>query len=261
MPIPESSAILGTFAPGMLAGQSAMVTGGSRGIGRAAALALAAAGANVAIGYHRDEEAARLVCDEAAASGVGAEPFAVDVAQPQEVSRAAAQVADTFGAIDILVNSAGVWPQGRFWEIDDADWRRTLAINLDGTFYACKAVSPGMIDRRRGRIVNFSSIAAARGARTGHADYAASKGAVVSLTRSLAFELGPYSITVNAIAPGVIRTDMTREALVEREDSYRSQIALGRIGTADEVAAAVLFLVSPAGEYVTGQTLAVDGGM
>jgi 3-oxoacyl-[acyl-carrier protein] reductase len=221
MPIPETAAIFETFAPGLLAGQSAVITGGSRGIGRAAALALAAAGANVAIGYHRDEQAARLVCDESAASGVRAEPFAVDVAQPDEVYRATAHVLETFGAIDILVNSAGIWPQGRFWEIDDAEWRRTLAINLDGTYYACKAVSAGMMGRRRGRIVNFSSIAATRGARTGHADYAASKGAVVSLTRSLAFELGPYNVTVNAIAPGVIRTDMTRQALVEREASYR----------------------------------------
>ena len=253
--------VLGTFAPRMLAGQSAVVTGGSRGIGRAVSLALAAAGANVALGFHRDEQTAQLVVAEAAGLGARAIAFAVDVAEPNDVNRFIARAVDEFGQIDILVNCAGIWPQANFWEMHDDDWQRTLAINLSGTYYACKAAGRAMMARRQGRIVNFSSIAAARGARSGHADYAASKGGVVSLTRSLANELGPYSVTVNAVAPGVIRTDMTRQALIEREADYRSQIALARIGEPADVAGAVLFLASPAAAYVTGQVLAVDGGM
>lgn len=255
------TSVLGTFAPRMLAEQNAVVTGGSRGIGRAVCLALAGAGANVAVGFERDARAAEAVGETAAALGVHAVAIQVDVAQPESVYRFFEQAEAALGLPEVVVNCAGTWPEARIWEMDDQAWLRTLAVNLSGTYYACKAASRSMIAHRRGKIVNFSSIAAVRGARSGHADYAAAKCGVLGLTRSLANELGPYNVNVNAVAPGMIRTDMTRQALEDRESDYRAQMALDRIGAPDDVAGAVLFLVSPAAAYVTGQTLHVDGGM
>jgi 3-oxoacyl-[acyl-carrier protein] reductase len=257
------SSPLDTFSSGMLRGQGAVVTGGSRGIGRATCLALAEAGAQVVVGYHRDRRAAEGVCEEAARTGAGGTlvPMQVDVSQPKQVYRFMEQATAAISSLHILVNCAGTWPQAQLQDLDDQDWSDTLAINLSGTFYACKAAGKTMMGQQRGNIVNFSSIAAVRGAQSGHAHYAAAKGGVASLTRTLANELGPHNINVNAVAPGVIRTDMTAEALNEREQDYCQQTALGRIGLPKEVAGAVLFLVSPAAAYVTGQILHVNGGM
>lgn len=253
--------VLETFTPGMLSGQNAVVTGGSGGIGRAICLALAHAGANLAVGYHGDTTAAQIVCDEAAGFHVRAVPFQVDVARARAAYRFMDEAKAVLGPLDILVNCAGTWPGAKIWEMEDRQWRRALAVNLGGTYHTCKAASKEMIQRRQGKIVNFSSIAAVRGARSGHAHYAAAKGGVASLTRSLANELGPYNINVNAVAPGMIRTNMTREALEDRAADYLSDIPLGRIGLPDEVAGLVLFLVSPAACYITGQTIHVNGGM
>ena len=255
------SSALGTFDSDMLQGQAAVVTGGSRGIGRATCLALAASGAQVVIGYKRDRRAAEDVCEEAARYGATLVPMQVDVSQPEHVYRFMEQAIATFRALDILVNCAGTWPQARIEDLDDQDWDETLAVNLSGTYYTCKAASKTMIRQRRGRIVNFTSVAAVRGAQSGHAHYAAAKGGVASFTRTLATELGPHNITVNAVAPGMIRTEMTAQALDAREEDYCQQTALGRIGLPDEVAGAVLFLVSPAAAYVAGQTLHINGGM
>ncbi len=252
--------VLETFAAGMLSSHSAVVTGGSRGLGRAVCLALAQAGANVVVGYHSDAQAAREVCAGTKSFGVQAVPLQVDVAQADSVYRFMDQ-AETLGPVEILVNCAGTWPEASIWEMEDQEWDKALAVNLNGIYYACKAASKGMIQRHSGKIVNFSSIAAARGAHSGHAHYAAAKGGVVSFTRSLANELGPYHINVNAVAPGVIRTPMTQRALEDRAADYRSQIPLGRIGLPEEVAGLVLFLVSPAAGYITGQTIHVNGGM
>jgi 3-oxoacyl-[acyl-carrier protein] reductase len=255
------ASVLQTFGPEMLSGQNALVSGGSRGIGRAVCLALAGAGASVGVGFERDSAAAGAVVESAAALGSRAVTIQVDVANPDAARRFIEQGESALGPLDIVINCAGTWPEAKAWDLDDDAWQRTLAVNLSGTFYVCKAASRSMIERRNGKIVNFSSIAAVRGARSGHADYAAAKGGIVSLTRSLANELGPFNINVNAVAPGMIRTDMTRQALQAREDDYRSQTALGRIGLPDDVAGAVLFLVSPAAGYMTGQTIHVDGGM
>ena len=249
------------FASTMLAGRVALVTGGSRGIGRAVCIALAQAGADVAVGFHDHAEAAQEVCQAAAEFGRTALPVQADIAEGEQVYGLIDHVAESLGPLDILVNCAGVWPTAQIWEMDDRQWRHTMAVNLDATYYACKAASRIMMERRRGSIVNFSSIAAVRGARTGHADYAASKGGVSALTKSLAHELGPFQITVNAVAPGMIRTLMTEEALDDREGSYLSQIPLERVGGSEEVAGLVVFLVSPAASYITGQIIHVNGGM
>jgi 3-oxoacyl-[acyl-carrier protein] reductase len=254
-------AALSTFASDMLKGRMAVVTGGSRGIGSETCLALARSGANVVVGFGQSNEAAASVCREAVACGVHAVALAVDVRRAEDVDRFMAEAEAAAGPVDLLVNCAGTWPAALVHELDDGDWQDALAVNLSGTFHACRAASRSMMARRSGRIVNFSSIAADRGARSGHAHYAAAKGGVQSFTRSLANELGPHGINVNAVAPGMIRTDMTDDALGKHEDAYCRQTALGRIGRPEEVAGAVLFLASPAATYITGQTLHVNGGM
>jgi 3-oxoacyl-[acyl-carrier protein] reductase len=245
----------------MLVNQTAVVTGGSRGVGRAVCLALASAGANLVVGYHTDAPAARNVCDEAIRSQVQAVAMQVDVGRSEDVYRFMKEANAALGPVDILVNCAGTWPEARIWDMEDQQWHEALAVNLHGTYYTCQAASKGMMQRGGGKIVNFSSIAAVRGARSGHAHYAAAKGGVLSFTRSLANELGPYNINVNAVAPGMIRTNMTQQALAERAADYHAQVPLGRIGLPEDVAGVVLFLVSPAARYITGQTIHVNGGM
>ena len=250
-----------TFRSDALAQRNAVVTGGSRGIGRAVVEALARAGANVVVGYRSRADAARSLCEHACSGNVKLVPMQVDVARPDDAQRFVEEAESALGDLDILVNCAGVWPVARIWEMRQSQWAQTLAVNLSGTFHTCQAASRLMIHRRSGRIINFSSVAAVRGARSGHADYAAAKGGVSSLTRSLANELGPYGITVNAVAPGIVHTDMTYEALRDRGDDYLTQIPLGRIGTPAEMAGLVVFLASPAADYVSGQIIHVNGGM
>ena len=254
-------AVLATFTSDMLRGQTAVVTGGSRGIGSATCSGLARSGANVVVGFSQNGDAAASVCHDVVACGVAGVALQVDVRRADDVNRFMAEAEAAVGPVDILVNCAGIWPQALVHELDERDWQESLAVNLSGTFYACKAASKSMMSRRSGRIVNLTSIAAFRGARSGHAHYAAAKGGVLSLTRTLANELGPHGINVNAVAPGVIKTDMTDDALKQREDAYREDTALGRIGRPEDVTGAVLFLASPAASYVTGQTVHVNGGM
>ena len=246
---------------GALRGEIVGVTGGSQGIGRSVCVALVQAGARVAVGFHTNAQAAQAVCQEASNFDGHALAIQVDVTDPDAVERFVDQANHDLGPIDALVNCAGTWPQAPIWKMDNQAWGEALAVNLNGTYHTCKAVSRQMMARRKGKIVNFSSVAAVRGAHSGHAHYAAAKGGVISLTRSLANELGPYQINVNAVAPGVISTKMTEQALQDREAEYRAQIPLGRIGTPLEVAHVVLFLISPAAQYITGQTIHVNGGM
>lgn len=241
----------------------AIVTGASRGLGRAIALGLAAEGAKVAVNAYRHPDRAAAVADEIrTASGVEALAAPADVSRADEVVRLFDLVERTLGPVDILVNNAGVWPTACVKDMTEEDWNRTLQTNLTSAFLACReAVRRWLGAGRRGRIVNITSQAAFLGSTTGHAHYAASKAGMVALTVSLAREVAPHGIHVNAVAPGMMHTDMAREALEKGADEYLKRIPLGRIADAAEVADAVTFLASDRASYVTGATFDVTGGM
>jgi 3-oxoacyl-[acyl-carrier protein] reductase len=241
----------------------AIVTGGSRGLGRAISLALAAEGARVAVNYrHGEKEATRTVAQIEADCRVPAAAIAADVVREEDVCRLFDQAEAVLGPVDVVVNNAGVWPTALVRDMTAAQWRETLDVNLTGPFLVCReAVRRWLAAGRPGRIVNVSSQAAFRGSTTGHADYASAKAGLVSLTVSLAREVAPHGIAVNAVAPGMMETDMAREALDQGRDKYLRRIPLGRIGDPAEIAAVVVFLASPAASYMTGATVDVTGGM
>jgi 3-oxoacyl-[acyl-carrier protein] reductase len=240
-----------------LSGQVALVTGGSRGIGRAIAEELAAAGARVAVAARdltRAEEAA------AALPGEGHRAYRVDVADPAAVDALVAAVEQDFERLDILVNNAGVTRDNVLFRLKNEDWDLVVDTNLRGAFAAIRAAARGMVRRRYGRIVNISSVVGLVGNR-GQANYAAAKAGLLGLTKAVAKELASRNVLVNAVAPGYIETDMTAALSEEARQALLSQIALGRLGTPRDVAAAVRFLVGPGAAYITGQVLVVDGGM
>ena len=246
-----------TFQDAGLAGGVAIVTGGSRGIGRAIVHTLAAAGMEVIFTYRDNAKAA----DEtiAAASGGKVTAEAVDVRDSSACAALTERVADRTGRIDILVNNAGVIRDNPLAALEDEDVRAVLDTNIHGTFNTTRAVAPHMVSRRRGKIINISSVSGEKGGR-GQTNYAASKGAINAFTRSLAVELAPRGITVNAVAPGVIETEMSREVRERAADQVLSRILLRRIGRPEEVAHAVWFLASKYADYITGEILHVDGG-
>jgi 3-oxoacyl-[acyl-carrier protein] reductase len=243
-----------------LIGQIAWVTGGSRGIGRAAALALARAGADVAVGYRSKAAEAEAVVAEIAGLGRKALAVAMDVADAAATVAAHQRIVAELGKVDVLVNSAGVTRDNLFLMLEPEDWSAVLDTNVMGTVNACKCVIRDMMGKRRGRIINLSSVAATKGGR-GQANYAATKGAIEAMTRSLAVELAKRNITVNCVAPGVIETDMSAEVRKLAADEILARQLVQRFGTPDEVAAWIVMLASDFGAFVTGQTMHVDGGL
>jgi 3-oxoacyl-[acyl-carrier protein] reductase len=233
-----------------------MVTGGTRGIGRAIAVALTGAGAKVAV-IGRDQARAGQA---AAAIGGGAKGYAGDVTSQDAVEAAVGAIEQDLGTIDILVNNAGVTRDNVFLRLSDADFDVVLEANLKGAFRTIRAASRGMMKKRWGRIINITSVVGLIGNK-GQANYAASKAGLIGLTRSIARELASRGITVNAVAPGFIATDMTASLTDEQRAVLAKQIPLERLGQPQDVAAAVLFLASEGAAYITGQVLAVDGGM
>ncbi len=244
-----------------LENQVALVTGGSRGIGKAIVLKLAGAGAKVAFVYRSKAAEADALVAEVAALGGTAKAYQGDVADPETAGRVGAAVLAEFGRIDILVNNAGVIRDGLFVRMEPSAWREVLATNLDGTFYFCKAVAEQMVFKQRsGRIVNISSVAGSH-VNAGQANYSASKGAVNALTKVLAMEMGKRGITVNAVAPGFIETDMSEAVRNKAGEIIKKAIPLNRLGIPDDIANVVLFLCGPAASYITGQVITVDGGL
>lgn len=243
-----------------LNGKIALVTGGSRGIGRAVCLKLAALGATVYVNYSSNAAAADETVRECQQRGAKAVAIGFDVGSSEAVDSAVEKIIAEAGKIDILVNNAGISKDGLFVRMKDEDWQRILNINLNGAFYCSRAVSRVMMKARYGRIVNMSSVVGEMG-NPGQAPYVASKAGLIGLTKSMAKELASRGITVNAIAPGYIETDMTEEIDSKRKEDLMKAIPLGRIGVADDIANATAFLASDDAAYVTGQVLGVNGGM
>jgi len=244
---------------GGLAGKVVVVTGGSRGIGRAIVELFAAEGADVTFFYQGNAKAAEEVLALAAENGWSVRASQVDVRDSEACRSAAEAVADRAGRIDILVNNAGVIRDNVLVGLEDQDIRTVLDVNVAGVFNVTRAVAPFMISKRAGKIVNLSSVSGAKGGR-GQTNYAASKGAIDGLTRALAVELAPRRINVNAVAPGVIETEMSESVRELAGDEIKGRILMRRFGQPRDIANAVWFLSSSLADYMTGQVLYVDGG-
>jgi 3-oxoacyl-[acyl-carrier protein] reductase len=243
-----------------LGGKVAIVTGGSRGIGRAAAEALASRGAHVVIGYVSGESAARQVADAISARGGKAELLQVDVADTPSTEAAVSETAKRLGRLDIVVASAGVSIDALALRLKEDDFDRTLAVNLKGAVACARAALKPMMRARTGRIIFLSSVVGEMG-NVGQTAYAASKAALLGVAKSLAREYASRGITVNAVAPGFVETDMTSALPDEAKQAMLSAVPLGRAGTVGDVAAAICYLASDEAGYVTGHTLRVNGGM
>ena len=243
-----------------LQGKCALVTGGSRGIGRAVCLELARQGARVAVNYAGNAAAAEGTVK--ACQDLGAEAFAIqgEVADPAACDAMVKEVLSRFGRVDILVNNAGVTRDGLMLTMKESDWDTVLDTNLKGAFQCMKAVYRPMMKQKYGRVVNLSSIVGVRG-NAGQANYAASKAGLIGLTKSMAKELAARNVTVNAVAPGFIDTDMTAALPEKAREAMLASIPMGRLGQAEDVARAVAFFAGDESAYVTGQVLCVDGGM
>jgi 3-oxoacyl-[acyl-carrier protein] reductase len=234
-----------------LAGKTALVTGGSRGIGKAIAAGLAQAGAEVVIGYQSAAEEA-----EAVAAEIGGRAVQADVSDPDEARR----LVDEAGDVDLLVNNAGITRDGLLMRMPDEDWRAVLDTNLGGVFHTCRAASRGMLRRRSGSIVNISSVVGVHG-NPGQTNYGAAKAGIIGFTKSLARELGSRGVRANVVAPGYVDTRLTQELPDELKERMLENTPLGRFGSPEDVAGAVRFLCSDEASFITGEVLLVDGGL
>ncbi len=243
-----------------LSGQVALVTGGGRGIGRAVSLRLASMGASVAVNYSRSADAANEVVAEIEKTGGKAISVCFDVADETSVESGFKEIVTKLGGVDILVNNAGIAVDSLILRMKPEDWRRTIDVNLSGSFFCSKAAAKLMLKAKRGRIINISSVIGEMG-NAGQTAYSASKSGIFGLTKSLARELGSRGITVNAITPGFIVTDMTAGMTEEQVAGLVEGIPLGKLGQPDDVSELVGFLASPRAGYITGEVIAVNGGM
>ncbi len=243
-----------------LTGKSAVVTGGSRGIGRAIALRLATQGADIAFSYRGNAEAAEETATAIRSCGRQALAYQGDVTDPETADALVKAALDAYGKVDILVNNAGITRDDLIMRMSIEAWRSVLETNLFGAFYAIKAVARPMLRARAGRIVNITSVSGQAG-QTGQANYSAAKAGLIGLTKATARELASRGITCNAVAPGFVLTQLTKDLPQPLQDEITSRTPLGRFGTVEEIAAAVAFLASDEAAFITGQVLAVDGGL
>ncbi len=246
----------------MLEGKYAVITGGSRGIGRAMAIEFARLGANVAILYSSNREAAEKTLDEMKVYGVYAYAFPCNVASFEETKNVVEEILKVFPTVDILVNNAGIIQTVPVTEIDGKDWDRVMEVNLKGVFLCCKAALAPMKAQHGGKIINIASVAGKRGGGLlGNSCYSASKGGVIAFTKSLARESGPFGINVNAITPAFTDTEMTRSIAPDKKEFIIKMLPLGRVGQPADIAGAVCFLASSMSDYMTGEIMDVDGGL
>lgn len=243
-----------------LKGKTAVVTGGSRGIGRAIALLLAEKGANVVVNYTSNSEAALEVVKKIEEMGAAAMAVKADVSKSDQVENLVNEVLNTFGSIDILINNAGITRDNLIIRMSEQEFDEVLTTNLKGAFICTKAVSRVMIKQKSGKIINVSSVVGIIG-NAGQSNYAAAKAGLIGFTKSMAKELAKRSINVNAVAPGFIETDMTSKLSDKVKEEFANNIPLARIGKPEDIAKAVLFLASEYSDYITGQVINIDGGM
>lgn len=245
-----------------LKGKCAIVTGGSRGVGRGIALALASEGAYVVVNYNKSEDSAKKIVDQIVKNGGKALKVKADLGNPEDCINLINEAEKEFGSVDILVNNAGIWPTNWVQDIPLDEWKKTIDVNLTSVFLTSQAfVKNNIAQKRGGKILNITSQAAFHGSTTGHAHYAASKAGVVSLTVSMAREVAKYGINVNAVALGMVRTDMTNSALEKKSEYYMKRIPIGRVAEPEDIAKIVLFMVSEPASYITGATIDATGGM
>jgi 3-oxoacyl-[acyl-carrier protein] reductase len=244
----------------MLNGKCAIITGASRGIGKAVALKLASLGANVVINYRSNEKEALEVENEVKSMGVEALCIKGDISKSEEVENLIASAKEKFGTIDIMVNNAGITKDTLILRMKEEDFDSVIDVNLKGVFNCLKAITPIMVKQKHGKIINLSSVVGISG-NAGQVNYSASKAGVIGMTKSLAKEVGSRGITVNAVAPGYIETDMTQDLGEKYKEEMKKSIPLKKLGKAEDVANVVAFLASESADYVTGQVIQVDGGM